>query len=716
MILSINELNQSVKRYNSFAKEDFQAEVLDVVREPSADYLDEMLPEEVKRGNIEGDEKNRENRKQMIESFGLEPTDFAFERAIGKNDSVYSNFVDLLANVKKKVGRIVVKDGANNLSYATGFMVSENLFMTNWHVFKNKASVGNSVVEFYYELDRHGNSIDPITFKFNSEAFFYAFKALDYCLIAVENLDVTAKHELSAIGYIYLDPTSGKLGDENAELLNIIHHPNGDYKQLSIRENKFTKILETTLWYKSDTAQGSSGSPVFNDQWQVVALHHMGVAKRNDQGDYLDRDNNVIPLIDNKIDISRIHWIANEGIRISIILKDLKSKFSSDNPYIKGIQKPFDSKKDGRENHTPRLSENHLKQYSKMETNTGNINIALPPQLLDVHKNINISISVDGNQASYHEAQINASLDELSQENKKIEREMDYSLCRGYQSNFLGQKVNLPLPLNEKQKYIAKIKGTDSYILNYFKFSVVHHSIRKMPFISAINVDGDEDKRKDTTERRDKWIRDNRIDFDVQLNNKFYKKSNFDRGHMSRREDANWGGTADDAKRNADLTCVHTNACPQVPSLNRSNRKGLWGKLENAILEHGAEKENDKTNKITVFSGPIFKDDDPVFRGVQIPVEFYKVIIWLTDDEKLKATAFKLSQVDLLDDINFESIDLDQKVEFKEYMCSLKLLQEITKIDFSHLFEIDTFTEENKEEVEIDSEEMLKKYIDKNMS
>ncbi len=37
----------------------------------------------------------------------------------------------------------------------------------------------------------------------------------------------------------------------------------------------------------TDTAPGSSGSPVFNDQWEVVALHHMGVPKRNEHGDLL---------------------------------------------------------------------------------------------------------------------------------------------------------------------------------------------------------------------------------------------------------------------------------------------------------------------------------------------------------------------------------------------------------------------------------------------
>lgn len=47
----------------------------------------------------------------------------------------------------------------------------------------------------------------------------------------------------------------------------------------------------------------------------------------------------------------------------------------------------------------------------------------------------------------------------------------------------------------------------------------------------------------------------------------------------------------------AELTCMHTNACPQAPKLNRSSSKGLWGNLEKVILEEGAEKESGITGK-----------------------------------------------------------------------------------------------------------------------
>ena len=210
----------------------------------------------------------------------------------------------------------MVKSGSQHLGYATGFMVSERLLLTNWHVFKEKEAVGQSEIEFSYELDMYGRSLGLRIVFARADDFYFSRKDLNYCVVAVEANDISGDVPLSSIGYHFLDPMLGKLGEEGKELLNIIHHPGGDYQQLSIRENRFTKILPSTIWYETDTAQGSSGSPVFNDQWQIVALHHSGIpSKTGDGKNYLDKDNKIIEPENGKIDESRVCWIANEGIR-----------------------------------------------------------------------------------------------------------------------------------------------------------------------------------------------------------------------------------------------------------------------------------------------------------------------------------------------------------------------------------------------------------------
>ena len=58
--------------------------------------------------------------------------------------------------------------------------------------------------------------------------------------------------------------------------LNIVQHPGGGPLQYAIRNNFFVREGDapTTLRYQTDTQKGASGSPVCDDFWQVVGLHH----------------------------------------------------------------------------------------------------------------------------------------------------------------------------------------------------------------------------------------------------------------------------------------------------------------------------------------------------------------------------------------------------------------------------------------------------------
>jgi endonuclease G len=83
---------------------------------------------------------------------------------------------------------------------------------------------------------------------------------------------------LSQFGWLPLSNREGKA--IVGEFLSIIQHPGGERKQVCVRENKLLRYGDDTLWYQADTVAGSSGSPVFNPFWQVVALHHSGVPAR----------------------------------------------------------------------------------------------------------------------------------------------------------------------------------------------------------------------------------------------------------------------------------------------------------------------------------------------------------------------------------------------------------------------------------------------------
>ncbi|MGV7377631.1 DNA/RNA non-specific endonuclease, partial [Mycobacterium kansasii] len=80
----------------------------------------------------------------------------------------------------------------------------------------------------------------------------------------------------------------------------------------------------------------------------------------------------------------------------------------------------------------------------------------------------------------------------------------------------------------------------------------------------------------------------------------------FDRGHMVRRLDPAWGSPVA-AKQAADDTFHFANCCPQISAFNQH----LWAKIENYALDNaGAEKR-----RITVITGPVFGDRDPLYRG-----------------------------------------------------------------------------------------------------
>jgi V8-like Glu-specific endopeptidase len=46
---------------------------------------------------------------------------------------------------------------------------------------------------------------------------------------------------------------------------------------LSVRDNRLLDADDLRLHYRTPTLGGSSGSPVFNRAWELIALHHAGL-------------------------------------------------------------------------------------------------------------------------------------------------------------------------------------------------------------------------------------------------------------------------------------------------------------------------------------------------------------------------------------------------------------------------------------------------------
>ena len=119
------------------------------------------------------------------------------------------------------------------------------------------------------------------------------------------------------------------------------------------------------------------------------------------------------------------------------------------------------------------------------------------------------------------------------------------------------------------------------------------------------------------------------------------QEGKFSRGHMTRRQDPNWGPLATAQRANID-TFFATNACPQWQPFN----DGLWGDLEDYVL--GNAQGDDK--RISVFTGPILRPDDAERFGIRIPRDFWKVVAFISEATgELSAIAYLMSQGTYLD-------------------------------------------------------------------
>lgn len=81
----------------------------------------------------------------------------------------------------------------------------------------------------------------------------------------------------------------------------VLGHPLGGELAFSLHDNELIGMNSSLLHYRAPTRVGSSGSPVFDDEWRVVGLHHAG-------GEELPR-----------LDRPGATYAANEGLLLSAI-------------------------------------------------------------------------------------------------------------------------------------------------------------------------------------------------------------------------------------------------------------------------------------------------------------------------------------------------------------------------------------------------------------
>ncbi|CAL9575381.1 Nuclease [Streptomyces sp. enrichment culture] len=244
-------------------------------------------------------------------------------------------------------------------------------------------------------------------------------------------------------------------------------------------------------------------------------------------------------------------------------------------------------------------------------------------------------------------------------------------LAAGYDPGFLA--VAVPPPELEPQVKEDAVLLDGSEVVPYTHFSLALSSSRRFARWVGWNIDGGSLKRLDR--RGIRFRLDPRLPASAQVDNELYRDrdgrpNRLDRGHVARRADLVWGPLEEARQANRD-SFFYTNITPQMDDFNQSPRAGVWGRLEDAVFEEvGVDGL-----RVSAFGGPVFHDDDRLFRGVRIPREFWKVLVY-GDRGALKAKAFLLTQ----DLVLTEALDLD---EFRVFQVAVGEVESRTGIRFA---------------------------------
>ena len=472
----------------------------------------------------------------------------------------------------------------------------------------------------------------------------------DFTLIAVTPVGQGGE-SLANQGWLPLDEMKHKILEGQPTI--VLQHPDGQMKLICLFESECTFRDETApyILYSNDTDFGSSGSPVFNRFWQVVALHHASVdTEKEDKGR---------PVVENR------------GIRISAIFKALRDRIEIDGldtaPVKASVARALAILDDP-------LTRKNGRPFD-----------ASPPAPA-------AGAVATGFEASWTVVKV-----------KPVGKRP------GYSEKFLGSGKALKVPLPRIPDWMADdvtpLTAGGGNVLKYQHHSLVMSKSRKQAIFTAVNVNGARMMRLGRKDRdpdhplepgivpeaaADTWYFDDRIAVEDQLGPRFYDLSSFDFGHLVRRLDPVWGPTKDPVRLSRianDDTFYMTNCSPQEVRFHRgrplSSDVSNWTKLEEAVLS----VVDDRNRKVSILTGPVLDTRDPVLGGVKVPQAYWKIVAY-ADAGKLKAHAFLLWQTR---EVAAADVQFEAALSFPSASgpVPVREVARLTGLDFGPLFDAD---------------------------
>ena len=207
-----------------------------------------------------------------------------FEKIIGRNSQLKNiSWLHRGLRCARSVCRVISPRGLG-----TGFVVNRDILVTNNHVIATLSEAAHTLVEFNFEEDITHKlkkvsrySLEPST--------IHTSEILDCTTVKIVPSD---GEDLREWGFLTIEHDHTVQIEDH---VTIIQHPQGGFKQICLTDNKVINIYNGRVQYTTDTMPGSSGSPVFNDEWHVVAIHHAGGDLiKNSQGDKVFANEGII--------------------------------------------------------------------------------------------------------------------------------------------------------------------------------------------------------------------------------------------------------------------------------------------------------------------------------------------------------------------------------------------------------------------------------------
>jgi hypothetical protein len=264
------------------------------------------------------------------EPFG--PGEGGVEAAVGRVETAEAAVLSVLARHARAVCRISVPPGpytdfrglpADESAWTgTGFLVSRNLLLTNHHVLNSVAVAEAATAEFDFQVSESDLLDGPpdetpaaTVFRLNPRRLFVtsSMQDLDFSFVWIE----AAAAE--AFGTIRM--TRGSFVVRQTEPVYIVHHPNGDPKQVSLDDTEVLSMNAAALLYAADTEGGSSGAPVFCKRGRLVGLHH---AWRSTQA-----AKTLYPTLTGRLNDGTFTDVVNEGIKLAAMAIDLERRIAA---------------------------------------------------------------------------------------------------------------------------------------------------------------------------------------------------------------------------------------------------------------------------------------------------------------------------------------------------------------------------------------------------